>query len=390
MLYYRTLTSDVPEHLLREFFERHGLEIDVSAWGRKASNFAKAIKAAVANGAPGIRKRIETDLRTIARLSSETGQAAVQSIASNSHLAGFDTAIARSLWLLLHDRNRCERALDRLYFDEHRTPRQWSGYAGPKDAEPRLDPETIARLKETLRAALDTSNIHIDFFRFGPDIEQAEEDGAAETGQAIQLTIYSEDLPNAEHAFVEGALTTIVRARVIQAAAIYDPSNGTIECIARRKASREAIVREIGRVLFDVAPGVNPVPARRYDLVSLGKRRVFETDPRDRIESVEITMLRLGPLHSAGETLTLERASRHSGSIWDMADDHLGPGRLESRYRITRARIVIKYHRPGDKRLHALPVIITPHFGSNIKEQDEFERTVSEKYLTEWGLAEPK
>lgn len=391
MLSFRTLAHETPGELLQDFFRRHELEI-AKAPGTPAK-VTKAIKNAVAYSAPGVRKRVDSDLRIVERLSTEAGQAAIRSIASSTELAELPTAVARSLWLLLREPTRLETALDRLYFDEHRTPRQWNAYRGPKSREPKLDAATIELLKDRLRTALDTSNIHIEHCRFGPDIEPADEseDGRdGEGSQAIQFTIYSEDLPNTEHVFVEGVLRTETRSKVIQGAAIYDQATGVIECVSRRKQDREAIVREIGRLVLDHDPSLNPEPARRYDLTTLGKRRSFETDPRDRIESVAVTMLRLSPLHNTDETVTVDRASRSAHSIWDAADFHLGSHRLESQYRITRAKLVIK-HKAGDiNRLCALPVIITPPFGSNIKEQGEFERKISQKYLTAWGLAEPQ
>jgi hypothetical protein len=389
LLKFQTLANEAPRALLQEFLGRHFAGFDQGRIESDASECAKAIRKAIADSPPGVRKRIEADLSVIEKLSSEAGQAAVQFVSFNFEFDGINTAVGRSLWLFLHDVQRREKALDRLFFDEHRTPRQWSAYDGPKSKEPKLDGATIDQLKAKLRKALDSANIHVEFFHFGPDIEPIDENEDDEIGQAIQFTVYSEDLPNAEPAFVEGELKTVVRSKVIQAAAIYDPVSGVIECVARRKQDREAIVREIGQVVFDVDPGTTPRPARRYDLTSLGKRRDLKTDPQDRIESVGITLLRLSPLNAA-ETVTLERASRSAGTIWDTADRHLGQNRLETQYRITRARLVIKYRRDGSTRLHALSVIITPPFGSNIKEQDEFERTVSQKYLTAWKLADPK
>ena len=202
----------------------------------------------------------------------------------------------------------------------------------------------------------------------------------------MQFTIYREGRPNAENAFVEGALTTQIRRPVMEAAVTYEPVTGTIECVASQRESRDIVVRAFGVQILGCSPDFEPSKARTYDLTILRQRTDFPTDPMDRIEKVSISMLRLHPIETESERVTVEKITDTDSDIWSVADERLGDGALKTDYRIGQARIQIRYRSRESDRIRTLPLTITHPHRSNIKEQSEIERIIASKYLQRWGL----
>ena len=302
---------------------------------------------------------------------------------------GLPSNQARALWLLIHDEHRFRRASDIVYTDAHRYSRQWNSFNGPVDATPDLNAEAMEAFKEALRQAFDTPNIHIDVYeRTRPEFLEATSTETADSGKTrlMQFTIYSEGRPNAENAFVEGALTTQIRRPVVEAAVTFEPAKGIIECVASQRNNRDAVVKAFGVSILGCSPDFEPCRARNYDLTVLQERVEFATDPADRIEKVSVSLLRLFPMDSTSARITVEKLAGDK-DIWTVVDERLGEGNLKTDFRIEQARIQISYRTRESDRVRTLPLTITHPHRSNIKEQSEIERIIASKYLPRWGLA---
>ncbi len=97
-------------------------------------------------------------------------------------------------------------------------------------------------------------------------------------------------------------------------------------------------------------------------------------------------MLRLVPIDTSAETITIERATDNERDIWTIADDRLGVGALATDYRIRQAKLAIRHRAGGSNRRQTLQITFTHPYKSNIKDQREIERLVASKYLPRWGL----
>jgi hypothetical protein len=129
-----------------------------------------------------------------------------------------------------------------------------------------------------------------------------------------------------------------------------------------------------------------PPEARIYDLGVLREPIAFETDPDDPIEDVKVTMLRLTPINTTAERITLESMRASERHIWAQAEERLGPNALQSDYNITQARLVCRYRSPSSNRLRTLNITITHPHRCNLKDQLEIERVLANKYLPKWRL----
>jgi hypothetical protein len=202
----------------------------------------------------------------------------------------------------------------------------------------------------------------------------------------VQFTIYREGPANAEFTFVDNQLTTEVRSPVIEAAITYNANSGVIECVARRKETRAEIVHAFAVNLLERDSDFQPCSARSYDLSVLQHRIDFPTDPIDGIEGVSVALLKLYPVETTSERITIEKLSETDLDIWNVAEVRLGKDALRTDYRVAQATIEICYRSPGRNRLRKLPITITHPHRSNIKDQTEIERVVANKYLQRWGL----
>jgi hypothetical protein len=132
------------------------------------------------------------------------------------------------------------------------------------------------------------------------------------------------------------------------------------------------------------------LPLRRYDLQALLRPSEFPTDVDDRIEAVRVNLLRLMPIETAGERITLECMRKSPHSIWDMAQQRFGfSNPLLGGWVPTQAKLTIRFHpEAGARRRRVLPLTVTVPHGCDLKDRTERERVVGTKYLQRWGIVQ--
>ena len=373
-------------HLLRSFLEK--LDVPIAADVRLDETTAAlvAVEEGIKNSARGTRGLLMADLEKVENLATEAGEIAIDSVTIHDQLPGLPSRHARALYVFLHDREGFRRAEEIVYNDALRLGRAWTPFGCKEGLDPTSDPAAIEAFKEALRVHFDTPNVHVDIFersRIGfPDDDESD-------GRTLltQITIYREDRPNTELAFLkDGALGTEVRKRVLEAALTYEPSTGTIECVGSHRDSRAEMARLMATTLLKTAPEFEPVPLRLYNLDPLRERIAFTSDPEDGIEEVRVAMLRLSPVEASAERITIESMAKNARDIWSTVEARLGPQALTSDYRIDQARIVVRYRSRESNRTRSLQIMITHPHKSNIKDRVEIERVVANKYLPLWGL----
>lgn len=378
-------TFDTP--LLRKFFARHGVEFSSEALAPDAD--AKAIARAVADELQQRGRRmasaIEDEIARIEKLATETGEAALDSATLTEDL-DLPSPHALALHTFLHDLDGFRRAEEIVFNDTQRGGRQWTAFRAETNLQFSHDEAALDRLKKTMQEQFDTPNIHLEMFeRTRPQLPDSA-DPQSGTADLVQITIYRELRPNAELAFVDGSLSTQVRRPVLEASVTYEPKTGLIECVGRQREDRSEMAALVATTLLGCSPEFRPLQARVYDLSALRRRVGFDREPIDRIEDVSVAMLRLVPIETSAELITVETTRQSDRDIWSVVEERLGPSALDSDYTIQQARIVIRYRSAESNRTRSLPVTITHPNRANLKERTEIERAVANKYLPRWGL----
>ena len=372
--------------LLRGLLQRHRLEIDGEVEQAGATPLSKAIEDAIDSAARGTRGHLMADIERVEKLATEPGEVAIDSATVHENLADLPSSHARALYVFLHDEDGFRRAEEIIYSDSRRLGRDWTPFGGTEGLDPAADPAAIEAFKEARRGHFDTPNVHVEIFERSrlsfPDDDES--DGRT---PLTQITVYREDRPNTELAFLEsGDLGTQVRRRVLEAALTYEPATGIIECVGSHRESRAEMARLMAITLLKSAPEFEPVALRLYDLNPLRHRIEFDRDPDDGIEDVIVTMFRLSPVDASAERITVESLATNDRDIWATVETRLGSQALISDYQIDQARIVIRYRSRDSNRTRSLPITITHPHRSNIKDRLEIERVVANKYLPRWGL----
>jgi hypothetical protein len=331
------------------------------------------------------RHRFDRSAERLVAMSDEAGEVAILGLGQHKEtLEALPSRHARATWLSLHDPEAFKHAEEIRFTDERRGGRMWGAFIGLKDVVLKRDDGSLERFKASLREHFESPNVHVEIFdRHRPDVDDTEH-------ALVQVTIYREDLPNETLEFVEGALATRMVRPVIEAALTYEKATGAIEAVSNRRQTRDELVRLFSRDLLQAEVTGEKPPLRRYDLQVLATHQRFPTDPEDGIESVRVALLRLMPLATTTERVTLECMATASTDIWQMSEGHFGStDPLAGGWLITQAKLVIRF-RPeaGSNRSRSLPVTISMPHGCDLKERTERERLIAATYLRRWGLVQ--
>jgi hypothetical protein len=384
----RTFMNRVAEpQLLRLLLQRHKIELDADLFLSSPATLADALDEELDHRPRGSRAILEHEIERIQQLATEPGEVAIESTTIHEILPELPSRQARALYVFIHDPDGFRRAEEVVYNDSKRGGREWTAFAGKKNLDLARSEVALESFKEEFRSHFDTANVHVEVFertRLGfPDGTNDDDDGKA---SLVQVTVYREDRPNTELIFEEGTLGTQVRRAVLEAALTYEPASGLIECVGRQRDSRMEMARLMATTLLGCEPEFEPAPLRAYDLSVLRQRLDFQRDPEDLIDEVRVARLRLTPVDSVAERITVESLASGDKDIWAVADDRLGAGALERDYRIDQARLVIRYRTSDSNRARSLPITITHPHRADIRDRIEIERIVANKYLPRWGL----
>ena len=369
---------------LQQYFAHRADELPMAVnWQAPEPEIVRSLLQAVDEMDDLAVARAVNDAERVVKMADEAGQTAIYSVVQDrTRLDALRSAHDRSMWLFLNSPIGFRHAEEVRFTDEHRRSRMYDGFVGTPNVTLRRDPASINAFKAAIRERFASPNVHIDIFdRLRPMFDD-------DDCELVQIAIYREGLPDDFLEFDNGDLVLRARRPVFEAALTYEPDSGVIEVVAKDRESRQDLVRFLARDLLGVEFQQERLPFRQYDLSGLLRRHQFPTDPADGIDSVTVNQLRLMPLDSAGERVTLECLRRFDRTIWDMARERFGDADpLLGGWVVTQARLTIRFHPNGESRKgRTLPLIVTMPHGCNLKDQTEREQMVGEKYLRRWGI----
>jgi len=370
---------------LREFFTSHAVDLPPAVnWAAPEQDVIQSLLQAVDEMDDTTLARVINDAERVTNMADEAGQTALYSVIEDrARLDSLGNAYDRVQWMFRNDPTGFLRAEEVRFTDERRRGRMWDGFIGTPNVALQRDAEAVAAFEKAVRERFASNNVHIDIFdRHRPMFE-------GEDCELVQVVVYREGLPDDDLAFDEhGKLTRRPRRPVFEAAMTYEPETGVIEVVANDRESREDMVRFLARDLLGIEFQQERLPFRHYDLSVLLKPHDFPTDPADGIAAVEVKSLRLMPIESVGERVTLECLRKADRSIWDMARERFGGADpLQGGWVATQAKLTIRFHPTGgSRRGRTLPLTVTMPHGCNLKDQTEREQLIGERYLRRWGI----
>ncbi len=376
---------NMPASSLRAYFDHTGIELPTPIdWDAPETEIIRVTLRLVDRMTDEARARVVNDGERVSALADAAGQTALYSVIEDrAALDCLANGYARANWMFLNVPILFRRAEEVRYTDERRRGRSWDGFVAPPNLDIRRDPASLDAFRASLRQHFVSNNVHVDIFeRCRPSFD-------GEDSDLVQIAIYREGLPDDFLAFDGGgALVRRARRPVYEAALTYEPETGVIEVVANERESREEMVRMMARHLLGAEFQQERLPFREYDLSRLLSPHAFPTDPADGIEAVRVNQLRLKPIDSDAERVTMECMRGSDGTIWDMAHKRFGAADpLLGGWIATQAKLTIRFRPSGEaRRGRNLPLTVTMPHGCNLKDQTEREQLIGEKYLRRWGI----
>lgn len=383
MLALHDFLRSTPTPLLTAYFgvaaPRWRPEVD---WAAPAPDLGRALLRAVdAMDAPD-RARVMNDADRICAMADEPGQSAIYAVTSaQDDLDRLANGHARALWTFLHAAVDYEHAEQVRYADSKRYGRMWDGFVCAKGCTVARGGEALLAFERAIAERFRTENVEVEIC----DRSRSSADGIEH--ELVQVAVFREGRSGERKAFVDGRVGRLPDRPVLEAALTYEPERGVVEAVATPRENRVVLARMFAEHLLGSPFGGERVPLRRYDLNHLRRPVPFPTDPEDNIEAVQLNLLRLMPLDTQAERVTLECMGGAERSIWQMADDFGERNPLRSGCAVTQARLAIRF-RPvlGARGGRILPFTISMPHGCDLKGRTARERLVGEKYLRRWGF----
>lgn len=377
------LRSCSPQLLRRYFEQAIGPFSQRIVWAAPAKTLVPVLQRVIEELDREAGDRILHDADRIGAMADVPGDAALYATSQDHFgLDALPNGYSRALWMFLGARDDFEHAEQVRYADDRRYGRIWEGYLCNPGMSVPLTGVAVIDFETAISGQLGSRHAKVEV------CHRSRARFDADDAELVQATIYREGRSGERKTFVNGQLNRVPDRPVIEAAITYEKATGVIEVVAADRENRENLVRLFADHMLGVPFEGKRLSIRQYSLDRLRTRFLFPTDPEDNIEGVAVRSLRLMPLDTSGERVTLECMRGAQRDIWAMAEerfrehDPLGGG-----YVITHARFTIRFRAvQGARGGRTLPVTITMPKGCDLKDRTERERLVGEKYLRRWGL----
>lgn len=370
---------------LQEYFTNKNISVSGVDWSQDQATVASNVIQLLDHLSPEEQARLRIDAERIQQMSDEVGQAALLSAVSNpAHLSQMESALERSRWVYLHEKNRFRHAEDIRYADQYRHGRNWSGYQVGATLPLHTDPVTMEAFKTKIKTLLGLGEkIKIELFdRTMPDDDGNDVD-------VVQVMVFQEGLPDSYLEFEDDEnIVSRIRRPVSEHAITYASGSGVLEVVAAKGERRDVIAKTFTEDLLKQPVEVDKVPLRQYCLDPLVEGKPLDWDLDDRIESVQLIMLKLQDTNKEGRVI-VEVPAKSNMEFYEYCREHFSEfNPVESTaFAPIQATISIRFEpEEGSNRSKVLPVKISLPNGCDLRSRTERERLIGEKYLKRWGL----
>lgn len=380
------LIRNVPGPELRDYFTGFGMTFpDPVNWDGDSGEIMEPVLKAVDTLTEIERERIRLDCDRVDRMTTEVGQTAIMSVASDvqqSHLRTMGVRHARALWLFRIDQARFRKAEDVAFFENARKGRTWDAFVAPKGLTVGRDGDRRNALAaEVRRFFREGEKVKIEVFdRTRPDV-----DGRVKS--LVQVTVYREGLPDSVEVFKDqDSIGPLVYRPVYELGFTYEAASGVIEVVGDRKAERRDLAKVFAKTLLSHSVDAAPLPLRHYDLSVFMTDRKFPTDAQDGIGIVRVRLVKFENLdESAFLTIEARMADENVHALAAQMFEEHSP--FLGGYRIREVVVSVPFE-PDDinPRGRTISIKLRHPNGCDLKDKTDKERLIGDKYLKRWGI----
>lgn len=383
---------NTPEEDLKLFLDGYELNLpDDFKWQKDSKKYQSHLFDSIWSVKDEHKPNLFEIIERIHEMVDELGQAALQSqtiISSNDNFLERKSDHARCLWAIQNHPLEFQKAEFCASTDYKRKSREWSSFVAPKGREFHSSKEQIEEFKQLALEQFNISKkIKVDLF------DRTKTDHHGKEIVIFQLVAYRDGLQKSIQTFEKEELVTKFISSVNEFSISYEPHSGIIEVVSDHKENRAKLAKAFANAFLKTNEDIDEITIKKFDLSSLKAPYDFmkDVDASDLIDSVKVTMLKLGPLHGKGSATTLESLFVSRLSVYEFAHkcfaahNPLNNPSLE----IKKAKLSIRF-KPSDKkpRGELMHVTITNPNGCDLKDRSERQKLIGNKYLERWGLME--
>jgi hypothetical protein len=211
--------------------------------------------------------------------------------------------------------------------------------------------------------------------------------------KSIQVAVYVQGLPNNGMEFVNGKHVRRISNPSLEAAVVYDPSNGNTSTVTKGgKEVHEALREAFARKLLKIEPKFDAVRKRRFLLDSLKTPQPLAPDPALGVKAVRVRKLKLAPPAMDSGLLSIEApAGMLDTSVYDLGNRWFSErAGVYCKFTVVHATIAMHFNiPPGAKKAKTLNIELTRPNTSNLKDLPDADRKIAEAHIEKWKLIEP-
>lgn len=378
----KKLIRQTPAENLKLFLRNYNLDLPEDfRWQNDNKKYYSQLLDSILNS-----KDKSTLFETIERIHEmvdELGQSALQvEMGRNDNFLSLKSDHARCLWALQHHPEKFQKAEHRASHDHEKESREWIAFVGPKGRK--ID-DSKERMEEFKRLVLKHFNISK---KIKAELScRAKTDHHGKEIETFQLVAYHDVPHKSVQTYEKKGFVTKFIAFVKEFSISYEPHSGIIEVTSDYQELRAQLAKLFANAFLRIDQEVNEI--KKYDLSKLKYYYDFmkDVDPKDNIEDVKVTLLKLKPIDCKNST-TIEAPFGQHCSIYELAHEWFGENNpLLGSFVIKKAKLSIKF-KPSDKkpRGELLSFIITEPNGCDLQDRSENHRLIGNKYLERWRI----
>ena len=385
----RHFLRQIPVKTLKPYFESKSAPVPSEWWKYKEPKLASELAGLLISGTDQIGGTILAELARVHPMATERGRIALLNAAAHrsdvvARFGELENDEERALWMLWNHGDIFREGEELRFFDYYSEGNRGRHY--------KTTPGLATSQGEADVSAFKAEVCQFHRRRDGSGISCEVEFAQRHQEKTVQVAIYVQGLPNNGTEFVNGKFTRRISNPALEAAIVYDASNGHTSTVARGgKEVHEALRESFARKLLKIEPRFDLVRKRSFLLDSLKAPQALAPDPSLGVSAVRVRRLKLAPPAAGSGLMTIEAPSgAPQDSVYDLGDRWFSEkSRVYTKFTVVHATISMHFNAvPGAKRAKTLNIELTRPNSSNLKDLPEADRKIAETHIEKWKLIE--
>ena len=395
-----TFLRNTPQEQLLKFLTWSGIneeELDNVDWDKSLKQRVNTLLNIISSSTENVRDVVYSYAEQIMQFDDDYGERALQSIviSQNMNLQEYEQIVdakARAIWLLLESQSAFDFARSARYANQYYHSKFWSGFYinGEFNDDNLKDLQSKKNFEQKLRNIFTKEfpqrQIEFDWFD-----RLVENESTGKQHFCTQVTIYKEQHARNISQFSESKeLKTITLRPVSDGTIVYDHMEQTLDIVIKeKKALRDSIIDEFVDIFSDSKVDIETSQTKNFNLSRLLEDKPLEVQSSDQITKVNIEKLTLSSISSKGFIITV-RTRRINSSLYNLSEKHFYANSpfKKSLWKVEEVGLRIEFKPKNNKRAKPVYVELKLPNRSNLRDQTEEHRFITNHLIDRWGLYE--